>query len=72
MCQISRTILYRVFPGMVQEGQPRDENIPQMGHLLEESSCLCRSCFASQRGFTMKLSAGSLPAGMSDSLSRRR
>jgi hypothetical protein len=48
---------------MVEEGKPRDQNIPQMGHLLEESSCLCRWCFASQRGFTMKLSAGSLPAG---------
>ena len=53
---------YRVFPGHVEEGQPRKENIPQMGHLLEESGCLCRTCFSSQRGFTMKLAAGSLPA----------
>ena len=54
---------YRVFPGMVEEGQPRAENIPQMGHLLEESSCFCRFCFADKRGFTMKLAEGSLPAG---------
>ena len=57
---------YRVFPGHVEEGQPRKENIPQMGHLLEESGCLCRTCFTSQRGFPMKLAAGSLPADTED------
>ena len=62
MCGCEAKSEYRVYPGHVEEGQPRDEGIAQMGHLLEESSFFCRLCFASQRGFVMKLAAGSLPA----------
>ena len=35
---------YKVYAGHLEEGQARDENIPQLGHLLEESPCILRCC----------------------------
>ena len=46
---------YRVYKGHVEEGQPRDENIPQLAHLLEESRCLFRFCCPASRPFSMPL-----------------
>jgi hypothetical protein len=63
MCGCEAKSEYRVYPGHVEQGQPRAEGIPQIGHLLEDSGFLIRLCCADMRGFTMKLAAGDKPAG---------
>ena len=49
---------YKVYAGHLEEGQARDEQIPQLGHLLEESPCLLRCCCSASRPFTMPFTAG--------------
>ena len=49
---------YRIFGGHIEQGQARQDGIPQIGHLLEESSCLMRCCCGSMRAFSMPLTAG--------------
>ena len=48
---------YRVYSGHVEQGQPRAQGIPPVGHLLEESSCLARACCGASRGFQMNFTA---------------
>ena len=55
---------YKVYHGHLEEGQARDMNIPQVGHLLEESNCLLRCCCSASRPFTMPFSVpGSVVEG---------
>ncbi len=55
---------YKVYHGHLEEGQARDMNIPQVGHLLEESPCLFRCCCGASRPFTMPFSVpGSVVEG---------
>lgn len=49
---------YRVFPGHIEQGQARADNIPQIGHLLEESPCIIRCCCGMMRKFEMPLTEG--------------
>ena len=49
---------YKVYAGHLEEGQARDENIPQLGHLLEESPCILRCCCSASRPFTMPFTSG--------------
>lgn len=49
---------YRIYHGHIEEGQARAEGIPQVGHLLESSPCLCRFCLGVSRSFTMPLTLG--------------
>ena len=44
---------YKVYYGHVEQGQPRAEGIPPMGHLLEESPFILRCCCSASRPFTM-------------------
>ena len=46
---------YRVFQGHVEEGQPRAEGLPQIGHLLEESPCILRACCGASRPFATRM-----------------
>ena len=48
----------QVYAGHLEEGQARDQNIPQLGHLLEESPCLLRCCCSASRPFTMPFTVG--------------
>jgi hypothetical protein len=58
MCGCEAKSEYRVFAGHLENGQARQEGIPQIGHLLEESSCLMRFCCGSMRAFNMPLTLG--------------
>ena len=49
---------YRIYPGHIEQGQARAEGIPQIGHLLEESSCIIRNCCGVMRKFDMPLTEG--------------
>ncbi len=49
---------YRVFPGHIEQGQARAENIPQIAHLLEDSPCVLRCCCGVMRPFEMPLTEG--------------
>ena len=49
---------YKVYAGHLEEGQARDQNIPQLGHLLEESPCILRCCCSASRPFTMPFTSG--------------
>jgi len=56
LCGCEAKSEYRVYKGHVEEGQPRDEGIPQLGHLLEDSPFLIRCCCAASRPFSMNFS----------------
>eukprot|EP00960_Hanusia_phi_P037529 753002-Hanusia_phi.AAC.1 len=47
-----------VYAGHVEQGQPRAEGIPPIGHLLEESSCPKRFCCGEMRSFRIPLRLG--------------
>ena len=49
---------YKVYAGHLEEGEARDQNIPQLGHLLEESPCILRCCCSASRPFTMPFTSG--------------
>eukprot|EP00960_Hanusia_phi_P068321 766813-Hanusia_phi.AAC.7 len=54
---------FKVFPGHVEQGQPKQEGIQQIGHLLEESSCPKRFCCGEMRSFRMPLTLGDKAGG---------
>jgi hypothetical protein len=47
-----------VFAGHVEDQASRPDGTAQIGHLLEESSCMMRYCCADKRAFSMPLTEG--------------
>lgn len=58
MCGCEAQSEYKVYGGHVEDQSSRDENVPQLGHLLEESGFFMRCCCADKRAFDMPFTEG--------------